>query len=246
MKRLLSLLLVLLLALTAALPAAAAESGSDGELKQVTQSVKTKLNLDTDDYSSFHGDYQEGELTSLWNLYWSGQSGSLSVSTLADGTVISYTLNPSEADSRPSSGLPSFPQGDPEKAQAAAEAFLKRVLGSGESVALEEPTGLDQLDSTTFRFSGTIVLSGLPSPLSCSVTVRAADNLVTRFRRDVPEDTFLGSIPSAAARATQSAAAAIVSNSFFLSSVAALSIVSAILVPVSPSGTGKTLRSFIA
>lgn len=207
MKRLLSLLLVLLLALTAALPAAAAESGSDGELKQVTQSVKTKLNLDTDDYSSFHGDYQEGELTSLWNLYWSGQSGSLSVSTLADGTVISYTLNPSETVSRPSSGLPSFPQGDPEKAQAAAEAFLKRVLGSGESVALEEPTGLDQLDSTTFRFSGTIVLSGLPSPLSCSVTVRAADNLVTRFRRDVPEDTFLGSIPSAAARATQSAAA---------------------------------------
>ena len=43
MKRLLSLLLVLLLALTAALPAAAAESGSDGELKQVTQSVMATI-----------------------------------------------------------------------------------------------------------------------------------------------------------------------------------------------------------
>ena len=52
--------------------------------------------------------------------------------------------------------------------------------------------------------------------------------------------------PRSSAEATQSAAAAIVSNSFFLSSVAALSMVSAILVPVSPSGTGKTLRSFIA
>ena len=207
MKRLVSLLLVLLLALSTALPAAAAASGSDSELEQVTRSVKETLDLDTDGYADFHGDYEAGELTPLWYLYWSGDAGSLSVSALADGTVVSYTLNPAEAVSRPSSGLPAFPEGDPEQAQAAAEAFLKRVLSAGESVILEEPTGLDRLDSTTYRFSGTILLGGLPSPLSCSITVRAADNLVTRFRRDVPENTFLGSIPSAAAQTSQSAAA---------------------------------------
>lgn len=207
MKRLFSLLLVLLFALFAAFPAAAAEGGSDKELEQVTRSVKNTLSLDTDDYSDFRGDYAGGELISLWNLYWSGDAGSLSVSALADGTVVSYTRNPSETSSRPSSGLPAFPQGDPQQAQAAAEAFLKRVLGAGESVALEDPTGLDRLDSTTYRFSGTILLNGLPSPLSCSITVRAADNLVTRFRRDVPEESFLGSIPSPTARTTQSAAA---------------------------------------
>ena len=202
MKRMFSLLLVLLLALSTALPVAAAEGGSDRELEQVTRSVKSTLGLDTDDYTNFRGNYEEGELTPLWYLYWSGDAGSLSVSALADGTVVSYTLNPAETVSRPSTGLPAFPQGDPEEAQAAAEAFLKRVLGSGESVVLEEPTGLDRLDSTTFRFSGTIALNGLPSPLSYSVTVRAADNLVTRFRRDVPENAFLGSIPSATAQTT--------------------------------------------
>lgn len=207
MKRMFSLLLVLLLALSTALPAAAAEGGSDKELEQVTQSVKNTLGLDTDDYTNFRGNYEEGELTPLWYLYWSGDTGSLSVSALADGTVVSYTLNPAETVSRPSTGLPAFPRGDPEEAQAAAEAFLKRVLGSGESVVLEEPTGLDRLDSTAFRFSGTIALNGLPSPLSYSVTVRATDNLVTRFRRDVPENAFLGSIPSATAQASQSAAA---------------------------------------
>lgn len=207
MKRALSLLLVLLLALTAASPAAAAQSGSDKELERVTQSVKETLDLETDSYSVFRGDYEEGALTSLWNLYWSGDTGSLSVSALPDGTIVSYTLSPSETASRPSSGLPSFPQGDPQQAQTAAQSFLKRVLGTGESAVLEEPTGLDRLDSTTYRFSGTILLHGLPSPLSCSLTVRASDNLVTRFRRDIPGDTFLGSIPSPTAQTTQSAAA---------------------------------------
>lgn len=77
MKRALSLLLVLLLALTAASPAAAAQSGSDKELERVTQSVKETLDLETDSYSVFRGDYEEGALTSLWNLYWSGDTGSL-------------------------------------------------------------------------------------------------------------------------------------------------------------------------
>lgn len=206
MKRLFSLFLVLLLSLSAALPAAAAESGSNEELEQLTQSIKRTLNLNTDGYSVFRGNYETGELTPLWNLYWSGDAGSLSVSALADGTVVSYTCTPSETVSHSNSALPSFPQGDPEGARAAAEAFLKRVLGSGESAVLEEPTGLDRLDSTTYRFSGTILLSGLPSPLSCSITVQAADNLVTRFRRDVPEDSFLGSIPSPTALTSQSAA----------------------------------------
>ena len=207
MKKLISLLLTLLLSLSAALPVSAAEGGSEAELEQVTRSVKAALDLDTADYTDFRGDYEEGELTPLWYLYWSGDAGSLSVSALADGTVISYTLNPAETVSRPSSGLPAFPQGDPEMARSAAETFVKRLLGAGESLALEEPAGLDSLDSTTYRFSGTILLNGLPSPLTCSVTVRAEDNLVTRFRRDVPENTFLGSVPSASPRTTQAAAA---------------------------------------
>ncbi len=47
------------------------------------------------------------------------------------------------------------------------------------------------------------------------------------------------------AEATQSAAEATVSNSFFRSSCAARSMVRPMFVPVSPSGTGKTFRSLI-
>ena len=57
-KKLLSLLLVFLLALSAALPVSAAQGGSDAELEQVTRSVKKTLDLDTDDYTDFSGDYE--------------------------------------------------------------------------------------------------------------------------------------------------------------------------------------------
>lgn len=40
---------------------------------------------------------------------------------------------------------------------------------------LEEPSGLDSLNSDSYRFSGTILLNGLPSPLSYSMTVRRAE-----------------------------------------------------------------------
>ena len=211
MKKLCSLLVSVLL-LAAALPAPAqAAPSQDQQLQQVTQAVKAALDLDTDAYTSFHGNYTEGELVPLWDLWWEGDAGTLSVTALSDGTIVSYDCNPAEAVSSDSGhGLPSFPKGDPDQARAAAEAFLAKVLDPGlESVSLSEPSGFDRLDSTTYRFSGTVLLRGLPSPLRCSVTVRAADNTVTRFWRDVPESTFLGDIPGAAAQTAQSAAGAL-------------------------------------
>ena len=206
MKKLLSLLLSILLLTGAALPWAQAAGGTDGDLDRVTRSVKSALDLDTDGYTDFRGNYEVGELAPLWNLYWSGDAGSLSVSALTDGTITDYYVTNSEPSSGPDQGVPGFPKGDADQASAAANAFLKRALGAGESVELKEPSGMDSLDSTTYRFSGTILLNGLPSPLTCSVTVRAADNVVTRFRRDVPETAFLGTIPSADASVTRAAA----------------------------------------
>ena len=218
MKKLLSLLLSVLLLTGAALPAAAAEEAdADAKLAEITQSVKDTLSLDTDGYSYFEGNYSDQELTSLWDLYWDGESGSLSVTALEDGTITSYYLYDNEADSASPQGLPTFPQGDPGAAMAAAQAFLDKVLVQGtESVVLEEPSEPASLDSTTFRFSGTILLNGLPSPLSYSLTVRAADNQVTRFWRDAPETTFLGEIPGADAEATPAEAAAALKSTLSL------------------------------
>lgn len=206
-RKLLSLLLSLLLAVGGTVPAAAADT-ADARLARVTQAVKAALDLDTEAYDYFQGDYEEQELIPLWDLYWEGEAGSLSVTALEDGTIISYSLGSTEASSSAYQGLPAFPKGDAAAAASSARAFLERVLDpSVESADLEEPSGFTALDSTTFRFNGDILLNGLPSPLTYSLTVRASDNQVIRFWRDVPETTFLGNIPAASAAATQADAA---------------------------------------
>ena len=70
MKKMLSLFLGSVLLVSAALPAALAADTADAKLTQITQSVKSTLDLDTEAYSSFHGDYEEQELAPVWNLYW--------------------------------------------------------------------------------------------------------------------------------------------------------------------------------
>ncbi len=206
-RKLLSLLLSLLLAVGGTVPAAAADT-ADARLARVTQAVKAALDLDTEAYDYFQGDYEEQELIPLWDLYWEGEAGSLSVTALEDGTIISYSLGSTETDSSAYQGLPAFPKGDAAAAAAAARAFLERVLDpSVESADLEEPSGFTALDSTTFRFSGDILLNGLPSPLTYSLTVRASDNQVIRFWRDAPETAFLGNIPAASPGTAQADAA---------------------------------------
>ena len=218
MKKLLSLLMSVLLFTGAALPAAAAEEAdADAKLAEITQSVKDTLSLDTDGYSYFEGNYSDQELASLWDLYWDGESGSLSVTALEDGTIISYYRYDNMDESSSREGLPTFPQGDPAKAKAAAQSFLDRVLTPGvESVVLEDPGEPTSLSSTTFRFNGTILLNGLPSPLTYSLTVRASDNQVTRFWRDAPGTMFLGDIPGADAKATPAEAAAALKSTLSL------------------------------
>lgn len=216
MKKLLSLFLGSILLISAALPSALAEDTADAKLTQITQTVKKTLDLDTEDYAYFQGDYEEQELAPVWNLYWDGDTGSLSVTSLEDGTITSYYLDTTESGSSSQQGLPAFPQGDPQQAKTAARTFLDKVLSSGESVELEDPDDLASLSSTTFRFSGTILLNGLPSPLSYSLTVRAADNQVIRFWRDVPETTFLGDIPDAQANVFQADAAAALKSTLSL------------------------------
>lgn len=217
MKKLLSLLLSVLLLTGAALPASAAEDTTDAKLTQITQSVKNTLALDTEDYSYFQGNYSEQELTALWDLYWDGENGSLSVTVLEDGTIISYSLSSTETNSSSQQGIPTFPKGDPAKAKAAAQDFLDKVLAPGvESVVLEDPGQQTSLSSTTFRFNGTILLNGLPSPLSYSLTVRSSDNQVTRFWRDAPETSFLGDIPAADVNISQEDAAAALKSTLSL------------------------------
>ena len=211
MKKLLSLTLALVMALGLALPASAAEETADEALARITKSVKDTLDLDTEDYDDFWGERYEDGLTGVWDLYWSGLDTDLSVSALDDGTVISYragqpyTVSGSEA-------FPTFPQGDAAAAARAADDFLDKVLTAGESVELGEPRGMDTLGGDSYRFSGTILLNGLPSPLSYSITVDAADNQVRSFSRDAAANVFLGDVPASAASVSRDRAAGLLTD----------------------------------
>ena len=212
MQRILALTLSTLLLLGLCIPAMGASESADERLARVTRAVKETLELDTEQYTDFRGDVREEALGSVWSLRWSGESASLNIEALEDGTVVSYWRsgdeeNPVVPYRYYGAALPSLPKLDPGAAKQSAEAFLARVLDQKtESAALSDPAV--RLGSTVCSFSGFLLLNGLPSPLSYSITVRGSDNAVTSFRRDALAVSFLGNIPSASPAVSRDEAAA--------------------------------------
>lgn len=201
MKKLLSLLLSGVLALSLCTPALAADSSdADARLNQITQTVKTTLALDTSDYDQFHGDLTEDALSPQWNLNWSNSDGdSLTITADLDGTVLWLY----RSDNEPSSSTPSLPKISRETAETAAKAFLDAALdGAVESARFDEDGYSAPTYSDRYGFSGTILLNGLPSPLSFSVSVDMDTGDVVRFNRDNLSGLYTRSFPSPTAAVT--------------------------------------------
>lgn len=199
-RRLLSLTLVLVLICSLTVPAAAAQS-ADERLASVTAQVKKTLGLNTEEYTEFYGDLAEEILAPSWYLEWSGEDGSLSISTTEEGKILSYRLYRNSTVSNSGTFAPSFPAGDQDTAKAAAQAFLNKVLTRGESVTME--ARVVRLNTTTYRFGGEILLNGLPAGLTYSISVNCEDNAITSFSRDDINGRIMGGIPSSTARTTQ-------------------------------------------
>lgn len=218
MKKLLALLLSAALLCGTALPALAEPENADARLTQVTQAVKSTLDLDTTAYTDFHGDSTEDILTPVWYLTWTGDTGSLTIEALENGTVISYSISEYTETPEPLTGstLPAFPAVDNDAATAAAQAFLDKVLDKRTESAELKLTRSPDLSSGDYRFTADILLNGLPSPLSLSITVRAEDMEVIRFSRDVLANSCLGGIPSATPSTTQAQATALLRDTLDL------------------------------
>ena len=195
MKKVLSLLLAAVLAGSLALPMAAAAESADSRLSQVTRRVKETLDIG-EEYESFYGELQEAGAAPRWLLQWSGEDAGLSVTAGEDGKVYSYSRSVNQTAGRDGEGLPTFPAVSRQQAQAAAQAFLDRVLTAGETAAFQEDQAL-RAGTQSYRLRGTVRLNGLDSPIGFSVTVQAEDGTVTRFSRDDLYETYLGGIPSA-------------------------------------------------
>lgn len=207
MKKLLSLVLSLAMSCTLVplvLPAAAASS-VDQRLAQVTAKVKRTLTIG-DQYSSFYGEPNDNGVTSYWSLSWSGEGCSLSIEADENAKIMRYSLHSSDNAFSSSSNLPSFPKTKRAEAQQTADAFLNRVLASGETAVFDAENSRSRANTEQHQFSGEIYLNGLPSPIHFSLTVRAADNQVTYFYRSDLHNGYLGGIPSASPVAERMAA----------------------------------------
>lgn len=191
MRRAISVLLAAILALSLALPAAAATA--DQRLSQVTLAVKETLDI-PDTYTEFSGDMQEMEMETIWSLRWEGTDRSLRVSADEAGKVYQYTLTVDSAGSGPAA----FPAVSRTEAAKIAQAFLDRVLTGEESgiVSGEEGT---ITGNNQYRFSTDLLLYGLPSPVSLSLTVDGQTGEVLRYSRGDLYDMHVGTVKDPAA-----------------------------------------------
>lgn len=205
-RKLLTLILALSILGGAACPGVLA-SGADERLSAVTAKVKTALGLDTTSYPEFYGELDENLLCPTWQLEWNGPDGHISVSATEDGKVLSYYNNAAQDAYSAYAEPPAFPSGSRDNARAAAEAFVKKLLSSGETVSFRDQN-LEHLGMSNYWFNGEILVNGLSAGLSCNVSVHCGDNTVVNFDRDSLESSMMGGVPSSTAKIGKDAAGA--------------------------------------
>ena len=191
MKRTVSLILALVLLLALGMPAAA--ESTEEQMKKVILQVKTTLDIG-DDYTSFNGDsYNYGDATWWW-LNWEKEDEGLYVTCDDNGKVYSLDRYDYNEEYSRSSGL-HFPSFTFEDAQAAAEAFLPKVLDANEGFVLREQQ--DRLrDYGRYSVSGTLTLNGVETEMGFYLNFRTSDGALTSFSRDDAGVFLKGGVPS--------------------------------------------------
>ena len=212
-KRVFTLALALSLAMGCMAVPAFAAGGQSEELKKVTLAVKGQLGLG-DEYDKFSGDCTDLGVLRYWQLSWSSEDGSsLNVTADNSGKILSYSRYIPDSGDTPVSSWdgngynPSFPAVNAQQVEAAAKAFLAKVVAAPESAALE-PVNL-RLSGyrRAVSVSGSIRLNGLSSPMSFSLRLSLPDLTVTSYdRRDAWGLVVLGGVPSEKPAVTQPAA----------------------------------------
>ncbi len=193
MRKALCLILALVLCLGLSLPAAAEAESAEAQMKAVTLKVKKTLGI-ADDYTTFNGDsYVRGQQT-WWRLSWSKDGEDLSVICDDAGKVFSCDRWFADEDYRYSDKL-HFPDYTWDTAEAAAEAFLPKVLDENEAFVPEKRR--DSLHpASRYTLSGSLTLNGVDTEVYMSLTFRTSDGLLLSFYRSDAEVFVTGGVPS--------------------------------------------------
>lgn len=191
--------LCVLLLLSTLTPAFAVEE-KELRLQEITQTVKTQLGIDTNLYTKFDGNLDEGLLENSWSLNWWNEEGfSLRVTASETGVITSYYRSDMTVRNPYDSFFgPQLPKDT--GAKASAEAFLAQVLAPHESVDLSAAA------ETATYFSGTILLNGVESPFIFRLSVRGSDAAVLSYSRTSARN-YTAEVPSATPSASAADAA---------------------------------------
>lgn len=205
MKKFLALCLAaLLLAAPAGAMSPPAEESMDTALADITLIVKNTLDI-SDDYTEFSGDYDD-YLAGQWYLYWSKEDRELSVTANAQGKVMElYSYTYTESSDNFYGFDPAFPALSAQEAEETAMGWLEKILGDGESARIDSYR-VSLSGEDVYRFSGTVCLNGLPSPISFSLRLDG-DKQLTSFSRSDSYGGYVGDIPAADAAVEESEAA---------------------------------------
>lgn len=184
MKKIVSLVLALVLACSLAVSAYAAEPDMDQRLQAVTLKAKQTLGIG-DEYSSFTGSLTESSPTPQWSLYWSNDDESLQVRITETGKVLQYySYQNGGTYSSQGGSLAKFPSMSLAQAQSIADTFLGKVLDTGvESARLTANGNQLSLYKTNYFFQGALLVHGLTTPVSLSLTVDTDTQSVVSFNR---------------------------------------------------------------
>lgn len=197
MKRVLSLAAVICLLAALFVPAQAATEIKTQELEStltaIAADVKQTLEIG-DDYTDFSGNYNDG-LRPGWYMYWTKDDGELSVTCDENGIITEVYRWTSGGTRNSFYGFDAhFPSITKEDAQKQAEYWLKKLMGENERARIES-VSVSLTEDGEYRFGGVILLRGLDSPISFSMSIDAT-GLISYDRSDSYVG-YVGEIPEA-------------------------------------------------
>ena len=189
-KRALSLVLAAALTLALGVTAFAESESLDSQLAQVTQQVKQTLGLNTDAYTEFYGDRYDQPGGPVWYLNWYADNANLSVN-VTGGVITSYYCYANRGSNGFFYGFnTAYPANSKPQAQAAAQAFLDKVLGENETAEFTYASA-SLGGSPSYYFNGTVQKYGLDTPISFHIAVNGSDLDVTSFNRSDDYNSYV-------------------------------------------------------
>ncbi len=184
--------------------AAESEAELESTLSDVTLAVKNTLGI-SDNYTDFYSSYSD-DILPQWYLTWSSDTEQLSVTATTDGLVLDvYRWSTSDSYDSFYGFDAAFPSIGQEEAQTLAEDWLNRLLDEDETARIDSVRTSLGMDGY-YRFSGTILINGLESPVTFSLSIDEG-GLISYYRSD-EYDPYMGETPGSQSDITQARAAA--------------------------------------